>query len=261
MNNNPIGIFDSGLGGLTVLAELKKSLPNESFIYYADTLQAPYGDKSDTELLEINKNIINYFTSKNVKCIVFACNTSCAVIYPKLCLDLPCIELITPAAKEAIKHSKRNSIAILGTTQTIKSEAYKHAILKESPTSVITQIACPKLVPFVEKGEEGSLEAEKWAKQYIDQAKNADVVIHGCSHYPYFESYWKGCLPNTTFINPGVTAAQKLKETLKSQSLLRTTKKPELSFYISGPDTVLLQHIETLFSKQTYQLLTKIPVQ
>ena len=246
MNNNPIGIFDSGLGGLTILEQLKKALPNESFIYYADTLQAPYGDKSNAELIEINNHIINYFKSKNIKCIVFACNTSCAVVYPKLTLNIPCIELIAPAAKEAIRRTKNNIIAVLATSQTIKSHAYKNAIHKENVTTKVIEIPCPQLVPYVEKGEEGSLEAEKWAKQYINEAKRADVIIHGCSHYPYFESYWKGCMPNATFINPGVTVAKKLKETLIAQQIHRTKPDSELSFYISGPDNVMLKHIEKI---------------
>ena len=117
------------------------------------------------------------------------------------------------------------------------------------------------LVPFAEKGEETSLDAEKWAKKYINQVGDADVIIHGCSHYPYFEPYWKGCLPHATFINPGVTAANQLKETLMSLNIQSNNDRPSLSFYISGPEDIILQHIKTQFASEPYQLLSKIPVQ
>lgn len=262
MNNNPIGIFDSGIGGLSILKVLHDYFPQESFFYYADTARAPYGDKSKEALIVINDEITDFLIQENSKCIVFACNTSCALIYKDLSqtLSVPSIELIYPAAKKALSLSPNKRIAILGTIQTIQSKAYYNALKSLDKSSQIIEVACPKLVPYVENNQINSPEAKRWAKQYLDNAleQEPETLIHGCSHYPFFESFWKEHSPRCLkFINPAHALKENLQTILNNNN--NTQNKGKITFYVSGESSTLKLHVKRLFDS-SITTIKKIPI-
>ena len=161
-NDSPIGIFDSGLGGLTVLQKLKNILPNESYIYFGDVAHLPYGSKSNQNIIEYSKKIVDFLLSKNVKAIIVACNSasSVAINIIKNSSDIPVFDVITPSARYAAGKTKTNHIGIIGTHATINSNIYKKTIQNIDSSIHITQIACPLFVPIIEEGLENTDIAE-----------------------------------------------------------------------------------------------------
>ena len=150
MDTRPIGMFDSGCGGLTVLKEYIKEMPNENFIYYGDTAHLPYGDKSKEKIIEFSKSIIEFLISKNVKMIIIACGTASAQAFDELNsnYNIPIKNIIDPVASSL----NDKNIGIIATKGTIKSTAWENAILKHNPNANVTSIACPLFVPIVEEG-------------------------------------------------------------------------------------------------------------
>lgn len=173
----PIGVFDSGLGGLTVTKEIIKIMPNENIIYLGDTARVPYGTRSKDIVRKFSLEDANFLLKKKVKCIVIACNTSSAYAgnFLKKNIKIPVFDVITPAVKGAVKVSKTGNIGVIGTTGTISSGAYKVKYLQ----------ACPLFVPFIEEGEINSQAIELVAKKYLSWFKGKiDTLILGCTHYP-----------------------------------------------------------------------------
>ncbi len=186
MDNRPIGMFDSGCGGLTVLKQYTKLMPNEDFIYYGDTAHLPYGDKSPQKIIEYCDEIVKFLINKNVKMIVIACGTASATAYEYLKekYDIEIRNIIIPTA-EAIKDG---SIGVIATQATIKSNAWAKAINKFSPTTKVTSVACPLFVPIIENGLIENEGTPYFIQEYIDnlQLKNNNIssIILGCTHYP-----------------------------------------------------------------------------
>jgi glutamate racemase len=240
MNNNPIGIFDSGVGGLTILSQLKNSFPHESFIYVGDSARAPYGEKTEEELFQINKEIINFLLNKKIKLLVMACNTSCAALLPRLEkeFDIPIVGLISYAATAALQNSNNNKIAIIATTRTVSQHTYKIAITKEQTDCEVLELACPKLVPIVEEGNIYTVDGFSAAKEYFNQILEfgADTVIYGCSHYPYFEPIFKKYVTKPLkFIDPAKTQISEVKRVLDEKKLHSSPDiKSTTEFWVSG---------------------------
>ena len=153
-SKSPIGVFDSGLGGLTVLKTLQKNLPNESFIYLGDTANVPYGNKSNETVIKYSKKILDFFISKNTKAVVIACNTASSVAYGELKkkYDVPLFDVVHPSVDIANYISKTRKIGIIGTNSTINSHAYLNSFKKIKSNCSITEIACPLFVPIIEEG-------------------------------------------------------------------------------------------------------------
>jgi glutamate racemase len=192
MNNKPIGIFDSGLGGLTVMAEVIKLLPHEDIIYFGDTARVPYGSKSQ-EVVEIfSMQIAEFLKKKKVKLIVVACNTASAFALNHLRnkLDIPVIGVIDPGAKTAVSTTKNRRIGIIGTHGTIKSKSYEKAINKIDNKNAIYSQSCPLFVPLVEEGWLNGKITEEIAKKYLKNFKTnkIDTLILGCTHYPLLKN-------------------------------------------------------------------------
>ena len=235
-NKNPIGVFDSGVGGLSVLNELVKTLPNEHYIYFGDTLRVPYGDKSVEELLVYTKNILDYFQSRDVKAVVVACNTCSAntVNLIKDDYDFEIIGLIEPAAKYVSSFDIK-SVGLIATAATVKSNAYKNAI---EPFGIkVFQQSCPKLVKYVEcgntKGQEIKNVLGEYLKPLIDN--NIQKLILGCTHYPFLVPAMEEMgFPNEFFINPAVCVAARTKEFLIDKKWLNRSEKGLREFYVSG---------------------------
>ena len=184
----PIGIFDSGIGGLTVVRELMRQLPNESIIYFGDTARLPYGPKSPETVIRYSREITSFLRDQGVKIVVVACNTATAHALPTLRdeYDLPIIGVIEPGSRAAARATRSGSIGVIGTQGTINSRAYERAIAAELPSARITARACPLFVPLVEEGwletEATDLIAHEYLAPFADG--NVDTLVLGCTHYP-----------------------------------------------------------------------------
>ncbi len=187
----PIGVFDSGIGGLTVFRELIRRLPNESIIYFGDTARVPYGPKSPDTVLRYSQEIAAFLEKQGIKALVVACNTATAHAVPALRAEMkiPVIGVIDPGARAAARATKSGNIGVIGTAGTIASRAYETAILKILPDGRISAAACPLFVPLV---EEGWLETEATlliAREYLTPLRDAqiDTLVLGCTHYPHLK--------------------------------------------------------------------------
>ncbi len=191
-NNSPIGVFDSGIGGLTVLSEIKKLLPKENFVYLGDTARVPYGTKSSKTVITYSQINSKFLVSKGIKLLVVACNTASAVALASLRWDLeiPVIGVIEPGARKAVGTTKKGIVGVIGTPSTIKSDAYKKAIENISPDIEVVSKACPLFVPLAEEGWTEGRIADLAAKRYLEPLKDSgiDVLILGCTHYPLLKT-------------------------------------------------------------------------
>lgn len=186
--NSPIGIFDSGIGGLTVLKEINALLPNENLIYFGDTARVPYGAKSRETVTRFSAEIVEFLISLGVKMIVVACNTSSALALPSLTekFDIPFIGVIKPGAELAVKTTSTGRIGVIGTHATIGSGAYEKEILRLSPQAQVFSRACPVFVSLVEEGWTEHPATRLIAKEYLNPLleKEIDTLVLGCTHYP-----------------------------------------------------------------------------
>lgn len=220
MDDRPIGIFDSGLGGLTVVKEIIKLLPNENLIYLGDTARVPYGTRSKETIIKFSFEDTKFLLTKKVKCIVIACNTSSALAGHELKkkLKIPVFDVITPALKDAKNISRSGKIGVIGTRGTIGSGAY----------SVPFSKACPLFVPFIEEGEIEVEALKLVTKDYLGDLKKEkiDTLIMGCTHYPIIEDIIEKEVGNhVNLIDPGLSVAKELKAFLANNKMLNDQKK------------------------------------
>ncbi len=184
----PIGVFDSGLGGLTVAHAIMRQLPGESIVYFGDTARVPYGPKSPDTVRRYSREIVSYLLEQHVKAIVVACNTATAHALPMLDaeLDIPVIGVVGPGARAAVRATRNGHIGVIGTAGTIKSGAYERAIRAESPNAVVTALPCPLLVPLVEEGWTDHDATRLIAREYLApfMRDEVDTLVLGCTHYP-----------------------------------------------------------------------------
>ena len=186
--SDPIGVFDSGIGGLTVVRELMRQLPNESIIYFGDTARVPYGPKSPDTVVRYSREIVDFLKNEGVKAIVVACNTATAHALPTLRAenDLPIIGVIEPGSRAAARATKSGSVGVIGTQGTVNSRAYEKAIPAAAPEARIIARACPLFVPLAEEGWLDTEVTRLVAHEYLDSLHEADVdtLVLGCTHYP-----------------------------------------------------------------------------
>ena len=235
-----IGVFDSGLGGLTVLNELVRHNPNLEIVYFGDTARVPYGSHSKDTITRYACQDVRFLLSQGVQAIVVACGTvsANALDHLHMVFDVPILGVIEPAVKAAVSSTKTNSIAIIGTVATIKSGAYEKLILSLSPDVKVTNIACPLLVPLVENGflwDDPITMAT--CQRYLDPIAESDVdtVIMGCTHYPFLKPAFTMLYPNKRFIDMGETLALALSGELQ---LDPEPKQSPVRFCVSDLDTI-----------------------
>lgn len=239
VNNKPIGIFDSGMGGLSVASCIIKALPNESIAYFADFLHVPYGEKPYEQIKAYAATISKYLVSKNVKIIVTACNLSSAVAIDdikSLFPTIPIIGMIKPGAKAACDAASDKPIGILATTGTIKSNAYEDAIKQINKNIKVFGVACPEFVPLVEKGMTHTTEAYKAAEKYVRPLleKDCKTIVLGCTHYPFLIDAIKEVTADATIIDPAHEVTKTVMDTLSKTDALANTKNALHSFYASA---------------------------
>jgi glutamate racemase len=188
----PVGVFDSGMGGLTVVRELIRQLPNESIIYFGDTARVPYGPKSPDTVLRYSREITSYLKTEGIKALVIACNTATAHALPALRreFDLPIIGVIEPGARAAAGATKSRRVGVIGTAGTIKSRAYEKEIKKLLPDAQVTAQACALFVPLVEEGWVDTEPTRAIARNYLANIATAEVdtLVLGCTHYPLMKT-------------------------------------------------------------------------
>ena len=235
INNDkkPIGVFDSGLGGLTVLKNLMRDLPNESFIYLGDLINLPYGNKSSEGISNYALDCAQFLLSKNVKSIIIACNTASAVAYKKIknISPVPVFDVITPCVEEIIKINKKK-IAILGTQKTIDSNIYYNSIKKHINNITIYNIACPLFVPIVEEGLENTNISQSIIEYYLHDMRieNIEQLILGCTHYPILFDDLNNFFNNEiNILHSGPLVSKKIKSFLPSNN----QNKPSVEYYVT----------------------------
>lgn len=237
--NNPIGVFDSGVGGLTVAREIMRQLPNEDLVYFGDTARVPYGSKSKKTVLKYSRQIVRFLQTKDVKAIVAACNTASALALDEIAkeMDIPVIGVVKPGAKMAVETTKTGNVGIIGTESTVKSGIYNDYIRELNSEITVVSKACPLFVPLVEEGLLEDRVTDDIVARYLQEMKEykVDALVLGCTHYPLIRNTIKRFMGDGVhLVNPAFETAKSLKELLMQQELLNTNKhKPEYAYYVS----------------------------
>lgn len=212
-----IGVFDSGLGGLTVLRELYRQLPNESILYFADTARLPYGTRSAAEILQFVREILTWMQEQQVKMVIMACNTSSAIALEtvRFEFDVPILGLILPGARAAVQRGQR--IGVIATPATAASHAYRHAIQEANDQAQVWQVGCPEFVPLIEQNRIYDPYTQTVAREYLAPLleQQIDTLVYGCTHYPHLAPVLQTILsPQVKLIDPAIhvvaAAAQEL---------------------------------------------------
>ncbi len=209
----PIGVFDSGLGGLTTVRELFRVLPQESVIYFGDTARLPYGTKSRETVTRFSLEIASFLVRQNIKCLVVACNTSSSYALDELGrrLDIPVVGVIEPAARAAVAASPRGRIGVIGTLATVRSEAYPQAIHRLLPGAAVISRTCPMFVPLIEEGWMDHAVTRTVAEEYLLELRNGNLesLILGCTHYPLIAALVQELVgPTVRLVDSGAEAAR-----------------------------------------------------
>jgi glutamate racemase len=233
----PIGIFDSGVGGLTVVKEIMKALPRESIIYLGDTARVPYGIRSPETVLRYSRENARFLISEGIKLLVIACNTSSSVSLQHLrqSLDVPVIGVIEPGARAAVAKTKNGRIAVIGTETTIRSNAYEQAIKAINGSVEVRGIACPLFVPLIEEGWIDGEVIRLVAERYLSPLKydNFDTLVLGCTHYPII----KHVIAETVeagLIDSAIETAREVKKVLEANDMLnRSGGQPSRRFFVT----------------------------
>ena len=240
MNNKAIGVFDSGVGGLTVLAEIRKNLPNENIIYLGDTKNFPYGSRSKEEIIEFATQNVETLIKKQVKVIVIACGTatSQALDILKEKFNIPIIGIIEPTI-EYIEKQKYQEVGVIATEGTIRSGAWEQKLKEKMPEIKVTNKACPMLATIAEEGKARSVEGRAAIKEYMKpfKEKHVNKIILGCTHYPIYEKIIREELKyEVELINTGVTVSKYLQKYLKERNLENEEKNRTEEIYLTKPE-------------------------
>jgi len=225
-----IGVFDSGLGGLTVVKEIMRCLPFEDIVYYGDTARVPYGTKSKNSIIRFSLENAKILLKHKVKILVVACNSSSSVALPQLKknLDLPVVGVITPSVRKAAQMTRNKKVGVIATQATVSSRAYDKILNRYRPSVKIFTQACPLFVPLVEEGWANNGIATKTAERYLAQLKKKkiDTLILGCTHYPLLKTVLRKTVgKNVIFIDSAVEVAREVKQVLVKVDLLNPLKK------------------------------------
>ena len=240
-NAAPVGVFDSGVGGLTVAREIMRQLPNENLVYFGDTARVPYGSKSRDNIIRYSRQIIHFLKTKGVKAIVIACNTASALALDVVReeSDIPIIGVVEPGARAALQITQTKKIGVIGTEATVQCAMYGKIIKGFDPTVSVIGKACPLFVPLVEEGFAKHKVTEEIIDYYLASMKESDIdsLILGCTHYPLLRSRIRAYLGDKIqLVNPAYETAMDLKYILKESGMENAGKEGEhatYSFYVS----------------------------
>lgn len=222
--NAPVGVFDSGVGGLTVVREIIRQLPDENIVYFGDTARVPYGNKSKENIIRFSKQIIRFLKTKQVKAIVIACNTASALALDTVrdAFEIPILGVVVPGARAAVEATQNGNVGVVGTDATVRSKVYTQVIQKMDPTVTVIEKACPLFVPLVEEGFKEHPITEQVIDYYLAsmKASRIDTMILGCTHYPLLRSRIRSYLGDgIQIVNPAYETAMDLKALLKERNM------------------------------------------
>ena len=234
----PIGVFDSGIGGLTSVRELFRALPGESVMYFGDSARLPYGSKSAATVTRFSIEIASFLVRQNIKCLLVACNTASSVALEALQrrLDIPVVGVIEPAARASVTASPHGRIGVIGTYGTVGSAAYPKAIEQLAPGAAVISRACPLFVPLVEEGMVDDPATRLIAGEYLAELRNSNVesLILGCTHYPLIAPLIADLMgPAVTLIDSGAEAARATARLLAERGQLAENPRPHHQFFLS----------------------------
>lgn len=259
--NRPIGVIDSGVGGMTVARELMRQLPNEELIYVGDTLRCPYGPRPEQEVREFTWQMVNFLLTKHIKMLVIACNTATAFTLEELKkeLDIPVIGVIQPGARAAIKSTKNLHIGVIGTEGTISSGAYTDALQHINAHIHVNSLACPPFVPLVEQGILSGPRAKHVVSETLQPMKESnhiDTLILGCTHYPLLEDTIQEVMGDQiTIICSGDETAREVSVILDYyNSLYEGERVPEHHFYATGDKDLFEQVANDWFDEPIFNI-------
>ena len=258
--DRPIGVFDSGVGGLTVLREMRRQLPGESMIYLGDEARMPYGPRPADEVVAFTREALHWFGTHDCKLIVLACNTATAIALEVVREEskVPIIGVVRPGAAAAISASARRSIGVLATAGTVRSGAYARALRDLDPLVDVIQQACPALVPLVEAGRSDSSEAEAAVRGYVQPLLTdggvvspvVDTLLLGCTHYPLLRAVIERVAgPGVRVVDSAATTALAVREVLQSHRLLRTSGEATHRVFATGPIDRFRDVARTIFGE------------
>lgn len=255
-SNNPIGVFDSGLGGLSVWLELVKLLPNEDIIYFADSGNCPYGNRSKTEITDLSIQNTEFLLEKGAKIIVIACNTATAAAIKELRKRFDVLFVGTePAVKPAAEQTKTKNIGVLATKGTLESERFKNTKNTYAKDIIVHMQVGEGLVQAVENQDIETEKTYQLVKKYIEPMLENDVdkIVLGCTHYPFLRPVFDKLLPqNVDLINPASAVALQTLRQLKKVNLVATKQtKPKYEFYTSGNQTILESFLKYIDARDT----------
>ena len=239
MSWQAVGIFDSGVGGLTVLREITRVLPQEDTIYFGDTARVPYGTKSPETVTRYAREITSFLVRRDIKLLVVACNTASAVALPTLkrLFSIPVVGVIEPGARRAVEVSRGGRIGVIGTAGTIRSSAYTRAIKRLDPAAEVLTKACPLFVPLAEEGWVDNQVARLTAQNYLQELKDAgvDTLVLGCTHYPLLKPLIAEVMGSgVTLVDSAAETARTVAEILAQKKCLRPdSEKGNHHYYVS----------------------------
>lgn len=262
MENQSIGMFDSGVGGLTVYKEIKKAMPNEKIIYLGDTKNFPYGSKSKQSIIDLSKKNIDFLLEQNVKAIVIACGTatSQAIQEVQSIYKVPIIGIIQPTIEYIESKKVLKNIGVIATRGTIRSESWKVNLKKQIKDINVFNKECPLLAPMAEEGWVDNEIAKLTIHEYIKDFPKIDALILGCTHYPLFKKIIEEQMPNTEIINTGEKLANYMKNKIieVEKTLTNTDKdKQNIELKEDNQDEIYLTDTECNFINVAFKLLNK----
>ena len=237
----PVGVFDSGVGGLTVAREISPQLPKENIVYFGDTARVPYGSKSQNTIIRFSEQIIRFLKTKQVKAIVIACNTASALALDAVRdeFDIPIMGVVIPGARAAVEATKNRKVGVVGTDATVQSGMYTKVIREMAPDITVIEKACPLFVPLVEEGFKEHVVTQEIIEYYLESMKHTDIdaMILGCTHYPLIRSKIREYMGDRIqIVNPAYETAMDLKKMLEERGMANdgtTEQHSRYSFYVS----------------------------
>lgn len=240
-NTAPVGVFDSGVGGLTVAREISRQLPNENIVYFGDTARVPYGSKSQNTIIRFSEQIIRFLKTKEVKAIVIACNTASALALDAVRdeFDVPVMGVVIPGARAAVEATRNRKVGVVGTDATVQSGMYTKIIHSMAPDITVIEKACPLFVPLVEEGFKDHVVTQEIIEYYLESMRSSDIdaMILGCTHYPLLRTKIREYMgEKIQIVNPAYETAMDLKKLLHEQGMENngeTERHSRYSFYVS----------------------------
>lgn len=240
MDTRPIGMFDSGVGGLTVMKQFQALLPDENILYFADTAHVPIGDRSREELVRFVRQILDFMQKEGVKAVIFACNTTSALVLSRVKEDyaFPMVGTIRAGARAAVQRTRNHRIGVIATNNTVKSHAFASFIQMQDIGYQAFELGCPRLVPLIEAGQTDGADVREAVADYMETMKEKDVdtLILGCTHYPFLaDVIGEIAGKDMEIVDPAVETSREMAEILREQGLLNGSgQKGWTRFYASG---------------------------